>query len=307
MLARRFAVATLVVAGALIPTTAFAQSAAGKQAPNGAEVYKRVCAACHNAVQPPPPKMGPLGPPPGGLQARALPPERLKLFSPGAIYNALTNGKMQVQASSLSDAEKRAAAEYASGQTFSGAKAALANSFCKNPQPNEPFSAGPKWISWGNGVENSRFQPAEEGKLTAADLPRLKLKWAFGYADVASARVQPIVAGGRLFVANENRDVYSLDPKTGCTYWTFKAQAGVRSSLSIGPYTAADGKSGTAVFFGDQRANAYAVDAQTGKQIWTTHVDSHPAAGITGAATVYDGRMYVPVQGIGEEGMGATN
>ena len=306
MLARRIAVAMLVVAGALTTSFAFAQSSGGK-APNGEEVYKRVCAACHNAVQPPPPKMGPLGPPPGGLQARALPPERLKLFSPEAILNALTNGKMQVQAASLSEAEKRAAAEYASGQTFSGVKEALAKSLCKKPQPSESFGAGPKWVSWGNGVENSRFQPAEEGKITAADLPRLKLKWAFGYANVASARAQPIVSGGRLFVANENRDVYSLDPKSGCTYWKFQAAAGVRSALSISPYKTADGKSGTAVLFGDQRANAYAVDAQTGKQIWTVHVDSHPAAGITGAPVAYDGRLYVPVQGIGEEGMGANN
>ena len=306
MLARRIAVATLIVAGGF-SSIGFAQAPANKQAPHGEEVFKRVCAACHTSVQAPPVQLGPTGPPPGGLQARAVPPERLKLFSPESIYNALTNGKMQVQAASLSEPEKRAAAEYASGQTFSGAKEALAKSFCKSPQPKEPFTASPKWTSWGNGVENSRFQPQEEGKLTAADLPKLKLKWAFGYVNVASARVQPIVAGGRLFVASENRDVYSLDPKTGCTYWSFQAIGGVRSSLSIGPYKGGDGKTGTAVFFGDQRANAYALDAQTGKQIWTTRVDTHPAAGITGAAVVYDGRMYVPVQGIGEEGQGSSN
>ncbi len=36
-------------------------------------------------------------------------------------------------------------------------------------------------------------------------------------------------------------------------------------------------------------------------------MDTHAAAGITGAPVVFDGRMYVPVQGIGEEGMGANN
>src|SRR5262245_22924904 len=162
MLARRIAFATLVVAGAVSTSIAFAQNSGGTAAaPKGEEVYKRVCAACHNAPPPPPVQMGPLGPPPGGLQARALPPERLKLFSPEAILNALTNGKMQEQAASLSDAERRAAAEYASGQTFSGVKEALAKSLCKKPQPSTAFTASPKWVSWGNGVENSRFQPAE--------------------------------------------------------------------------------------------------------------------------------------------------
>ena len=123
MQARRIAVAMLLVAGALTTSFAFAQAPAAKAAaPNGEEVFKRTCAACHTAVQAPPPKLGPLGPPPGGLQARALPPERLKLFSPEAIYNALTNGKMQVQAAALSDPERRAAAEFASGQTLAERK-----------------------------------------------------------------------------------------------------------------------------------------------------------------------------------------
>lgn len=297
----------LFVAGGLFSTMSFAQAPASQPAASGDEVFKRACAGCHTATPPPAVTPGPLGVPATALMARAVPPERLKMFTPEAILNALTNGKMQTQGATLGEPERRAVSEFASGQTFSAAKSALANSFCKSSQPKTAFTASPHWLSWGNGVENSRFQPESEGRLTAADLPRLKLKWAFGYANVASARAQPIVAGGRLFAASENRDVYSLDPKTGCTYWNFQAIAGVRSALSIGPYKTADGKTGTAVFFGDQRANAYALDAQTGKQIWTTRVDTHPAAGVTGAPVVHDGRMHVPVQGIGEEGQGAHN
>ncbi|HEV7716318.1 MAG TPA: PQQ-binding-like beta-propeller repeat protein, partial [Steroidobacteraceae bacterium] len=230
-----------------------------------------------------------------------------KMFTPEAILNALTNGKMQVQAASLSDAERHAAAEYASGQTFTAMVAARANSVCKDTRPMSDINKGPRWNGWGNGAENSRFQSKDRGGLTAADLPRLKLKWAFGYANVASARAQPAVAGGRVFAASENRDVQALDAKTGCTYWTYTAQAGVRSALSLGPYKTAAGKSGTALFFGDSRATAYAVDAQTGREIWKTKVDPHAFAGITGAPTVSGGRMFVPVQGISEEGQGVHN
>ena len=60
------------------------------------------------------------------------------------------------------------------------------------------------------------------------------------------------------------------------------------------------------MFFGDARANAYAVDAQTGQQIWTRKVDEHRRRRITGAPAVYDGRLYVPVQGLSEEGTGGT-
>ena len=95
---------------------------------------------------------------------------------------------------------------------------------------------GADWNGWGGGVANTRFQPADKGGLTAPLVPKLKLKWAFGFPGVTSARAQPAVAGGRLFVASENGDVFALDAKTGCTYWTFHAQAGVRTAISVGPY-----------------------------------------------------------------------
>jgi polyvinyl alcohol dehydrogenase (cytochrome) len=294
------------VTAALLVTSWLAASLAQAQTPqpNGAEVFKRVCAACH-VDQPAAPavKLGPTGPPdPSALRARAVPPDRLKMFTPEAILNALTNGKMQAQAASLSVAERRAVSEFASGQTFTASAAALKNSMCKSVVPMTDIGHGPQWFGWGNGVENSRFQSQQQGKLTAADLPRLKLKWAFGYANVASARAQPIVVGNRLFATSENAEVYALNPKTGCTYWTYKADFGVRAALSVGPY-----KGGTAVYFADTRANAYAVDAKTGKLIWKTKVDQHPLSGVTGAPVFYDGKLFVPVQGISEEGQGSFN
>jgi polyvinyl alcohol dehydrogenase (cytochrome) len=124
--------------------------------------------------------------------------------------------------------------------------------------------AGPSWNGWGNGPTNTRFQPKSQGKLTAADLHRLQLKWAFGYANVSSARPQPTIAGGRLFAASENGHLYALNPRTGCRYWTYTARAGIPTAPVVGHYRASDGSDGVAVFFGDRKANAYAVDAQTG-------------------------------------------
>ena len=66
-------------------------------------------------------------------------------------------------------------------------------------------------------------------------------------------------------------------------------------------------KSGTgtgyAAYFGDLKANVYAVDAETGTLIWTQKADPHPLARITGAPALANGRLYVPVSSL-EEGMG---
>jgi len=273
----------------------------------GDDVFQRVCAACHLSTAQSVAAEKAVDSTATALDARAVPREQLRQFTPEAILNALTNGKMRVQGSILSEAERRAVAEFASGKSLGVADMNARANRCKDNTPFGGITAARSWNGWGNGLHNTRLQPRSEGGLTAADLPKLKLKWAFGYANVSSARAQPAVVGTRVFVASENGEVHSLNAKSGCTYWTFKAQAGVRTALSVAPYTGAAGKQGSAVFFGDGKANAYAVDAQTGQQIWTRKLDEHKSAAITGAPAVYDGRLFVPVQGLNEEGQGATN
>jgi polyvinyl alcohol dehydrogenase (cytochrome) len=267
---------------------------------NGQALFERVCSPCHLSLRPDANASAVPG-------IRALPHELLRQFSPEAILNTLTNGKMQTQASSLNQQERRAIAVYASGRDFGPviepSESAETNLCTEQLLMGDP-QAGPSWNGWGNGLANIRFQPKSQGKLTATDLPRLKLKWAFGYANVFSARPQPTVAGGRLFAASENGHVYALNPRTGCRYWTYKAHAGIPTSPVVGRYRAPNGDQGFAVYFGDRKANAYAVDAQTGHEIWMRQVDSHPSAAITGAVAYEAGRVFVPVQGLNEEGMG---
>ena len=264
-----------------------APSAQGQQPPaaaSGTAVYDRACAGCHASGS-------------GGAPSR----DTLRAMTPETILNALVNGKMQAQGASLSDAERRAVSEFLAARPLSSTPGTTAASKCTTSPPMSDPARGASWNGWGNGSANTRY--AKDGGLTAADLPKLKLKWAFGYANVNAARAQPAYAGGRLFAASENSQVHALDPKTGCTHWTFTALAGVRTALVVGPYKQA-GSSGSAVFFGDAKANAYAVDANTGRQLWVRKVDEHAFAAITGGLAVHAGRVYVPVQGLAEEGNG---
>ena len=288
-------------AGAAILVLCASRAVFGAQAAEDETLFNTFCAACHTAE----PAAA------GSPNERAPTTMVMKTFTPEAVLNALTNGKMQPQGSALSEAQRRMVSEYATGQRLAVA-----------PQPGPPVvvnackpglpalrdvASAPGWNGFGNGATGARYQDAKGAGLSAADLPKLKLKWAFGYANVSAARAQPTVAGGRLFVASENGEVHSLDPKSGCTFWTFRAQAGVRTALIVGPYKKADGSAGQAVFFGDGRANAYALDASTGKQLWTRKVHSHASAAITGALNIGDGRVFVPVQGLNEEGRGSRD
>ena len=156
-----------------------------------------------------------------------------------------------------------------------------------------PLAAGngaPQWDGWGADLSEDRFQPAAMAQLDAANVPRLRLKWAFGFAGVTRAYGQPTVFGGRVFVGSADRHVYALEARTGCVAWTFDAGFPVRTAIEVGRLG-----DRWAAYFGDQNGSAYAVDASSGTLIWKTRVDAHPAAIVTGAPVLADGKLYVPM------------
>ncbi len=181
------------------------------------------------------------------------------------------------------------------------------------PDPSGPVALGSaQWNGWGRDLDNTRYQP--EPAIRAADVPKLALKWAFGYPGSAVAG-QPTIVDGRVFVASATGGVYSLDAKTGCTYWTYDARTGVRTAVTIGelappkmaprpkkskrskrtPAHLEVQKAPSAVFFGDDRGAVYALDAQKGRLLWKTQVEGHPTARILAAPTLYQNRLYVAV------------
>jgi polyvinyl alcohol dehydrogenase (cytochrome) len=165
-----------------------------------------------------------------------------------------------------------------------------------------PFvMSGPSWNGWGRDLDNSRYHP--DPGLTADQIARLAVKWAFGFPNAVSAWGQPTVVGGRVLLGVDTGYVYAIDAATGCVYWSHRAQAGVRSAISVGPVNSG-GATRYAAYFGDLMANVYAVDAETGTLLWTKRADTHRRARITGAPAFYEGRVYVPVSSL-EEGSGA--
>ena len=255
---------------------------ADAQAPNGEMLFQARCAGCHN----------------GAPEARAPAPEVLRQRSPASILDVLANGSMRVQGASLSGPERRAIAEFLGGAALAGDSTGAAVGRCATSSQFK-LTSGPAWNGWGAGLANTRLQSAANAQLTAAQLPQLELRWAFGFPDATSAWAQPTVIGGRVFVGSQNGTVFALDAKSGCIHWFFSADGGVRTAVSVG---ARAGRA--AVYFGDTNAQAYSLDATSGRLLWKTKVDTHPLARITGAPALYRDRLYVPMSSY-EESQGA--
>src|SRR5437773_1296013 len=121
---------------------------------------------------------------------RAVPGAQIREMTPERIYESLTTGSMKEQSEGFSDVQKRRIAEFLSGRPMGSSKAGNAkdmpNKCANNPAMRDP-AAGSGWNGWGNDNSNSRFQPGASAGLTAANDPRLKLKWAFGFPTGASS------------------------------------------------------------------------------------------------------------------------
>jgi len=263
---------------------------AAAQTPDGAALYKTSCATCHDTG---------VNRAPNREAFRAMPAER--------VLASMETGTMVSMANNRSAADRRAIAEFVTGRSLSTplVTTPAASAMCRASAT--PFSpaAGPSWSGWGVDTNNTRFQDAAAAGLTAAEVPRLKLKWAFAFPGDLQSYAQATLAGGRLFVGSWGGKVYSIDAASGCIHWFFDAGDGVRSAVSISRVTTAAGPRDAAIF-GDGGGNVYAVDAATGALLWKTEADSFPVARISGSPTVHAGRVYVPVAS-GEEGSAAAS
>ena len=268
-------VGTALAALCLLAETAHAGSeAAIDGAARGAELFGQRCAVCHDHPQ-------------GRIPPRYV----LSHLSSDQVLHTLTAGPMRQQAQGLTSADINQLVVFLTYKNTGGwpAPDPRAN-LCKDPAI--VGDTGPGWSSWGRDPENTRFQP--DPGIAAADVPRLKVKWAFAYPG-SEAVGQPTRIGNLLFVPSVTGTVFALDASTGCTHWTLDAGAPVKTAISVGMVGAK-----LLAFFGDMAGFVHAVDALTGQPVWTVRADPHPLAQVRGSPVLYKGRLYAPVSS-GEE------
>ena len=151
-------------AGYVVPP----ENSAGLYPVSGEPIFKAKCAQCHE------PAVG-----------RAPTKELLAARAPEEVYDALTIGAMKPMAAGLSDAELYGVTRFITGKSpVPNAPPVADTNLCKTNGPLQPN--GPQWNGWGRDVANSRYQP--KPGFTAADVPQLKLKWAFAYPGSRNSR-----------------------------------------------------------------------------------------------------------------------
>ena len=158
------------------------------------------------------------------------------------------------------------------------------------------------WRFAGHDISDSRTQPLET-LITTANVGSLAPKWVFATHGNVSAT--PTVAGGVVYFPDSGGYLNAVDAKTGKLVWqqqiaAYDGASGSRSRDSPAIY-------GQRIIVGDNSpkaggARVLAVSRGTGKLLWNTQVDSHPAAIITGNPVVVGEKVIIGVSS-GEEGL----
>ncbi len=247
----------------------------------GHRLYQQHCAVCHDT----------------GV-ARAPNPKMLRFLSPTAIHRALTEGVMRTQAAALSSSEKQVIAEYLTNRQLESPLAQAKAPQCTGKADRFNWQDKPNAPNWGLTWGNTRNVSTRQAKLGVRNVADLKLKWAFAFPGAQRARSHPLLAWGALFTGSQDGTVYALDQDSGCIRWTFTAGSEVRTAIVTEVNRSRAKNAPRRLYFGDLLGTVYAVNAADGQEFWRAHPDDHPAATITAAPTVYNGRVYVSVSSL---------
>ena len=177
-----------------------------------------------------------------------MPPER--------VLAAMETGSMITMANDRTAAERRAIAEFLTGKSLSTPLVTTPppRAMCtRRDRARSIRGAGPRGRLGPRHLEHAVPGRRTAG-LAAADVPKLKLKWAFAFPGDLQSYAQSTIAGGRVFVGSWGGKVYSLNAATGCIHWFFDAGAGRALGHQHRPRQTASGAR-VAVFFGDGRRN----------------------------------------------------
>lgn len=273
--------ATLVDGPTTLDSTDQFQATSGDLGPRaempGAALYTEHCALCHE----------------GGV-SKSPHLAFLEMMTPKAVYAAMTDGIMKPQSAHLSDEQRTHIAEYITRARLDSETVAARAPACTGEAAAFDRSRPAPKVGWGH--DTRRFVDASLAGFDAADVPNLKLKWAFAFPNALRTRSQPAIAMGAVFVGSQDGTVYAFDLETGCERWSFQASAEVRTAIVL--QDAENEASAPTAFFGDILARAYAVNALTGEPLWSVKVDDHPSATITGAPALAGDKLLVPVSSL---------
>jgi len=147
----------------------------------------------------------------------------------------------------------------------------------------------------------TRYYPASQ--INTTNVAKLKPAFVFQTEVVESMETAPIVVDGIMYLTTSYNHVYAIDAVTGKEFWHYKHKQGPVTTYCCGPNNRGVAIMGDRVFMGTLDAKMVALDAKTGKVIWSTQI-ADPELGYseTMAPVAVNGKILIGTNG-GEYGV----
>ena len=134
-------------------------------------------------------------------------------------------------------------------------------------------------------------------QITPANVARLKPVWSFSTGAVNGHEAAPIVHDGVMFVATPGSQVIAIEAATGTVLWRYRRPLGP-TVINRHPTTRGVGLLGDKVFLAASDAVLMALDARTGRTVWSTTVaDNRGGHYMSLAPLVANGKVLVGTSG----------
>jgi len=156
------------------------------------------------------------------------------------------------------------------------------------------------WLMLRRTYDGWGYSPLDQ--ITPANVARLKPVWVFSTGETRAHKSAPIVNNGVMFVTTPMNQVVAIDAKSGTLLWRYRRKRPDGASV---PHETNRGVAlyGDKVYFAAGEAVLVALDAGTGKEVWTTEVaDNRASYYMTLAPLIAGGAVMVGASG-GEFGI----
>jgi len=156
------------------------------------------------------------------------------------------------------------------------------------------------WLHFRRTYDGWGYSPLAE--INADNVARLQPVWSYATGQVEGHQAPPIVNNGVMFVATPGNQVIALEAKTGNLLWRYKRPF-PEDMTPLHPTSRGVALYGDKVYFAAAEAVLVALNAKTGKEMWTSKVDDYKVGHyMSMAPLIVDGKVMVGSSG-GELGI----
>jgi alcohol dehydrogenase (cytochrome c) len=156
------------------------------------------------------------------------------------------------------------------------------------------------WLHFRRTYDGWGYSPLAQ--INADNVARLQPVWSYATGQIEGHQAPPIVNNGVMFVATPGNQVIALEAKTGNLLWRYKRPF-PEDMTPLHPTSRGVALYGDKVYFAAAEAVLVALNAKTGKEMWTSKVDDYKVGHyISMAPLTVDGKVVVGSSG-GELGI----